>query len=298
MKSIFQDALAKKIIFRCIMLVQKIVNKLNFISSRMGIALKSLSIDNRNPPIFIISYPKSGTTWLQMILYQLTTDGNMDNITHIMDIYPHLENNETNPKQIQSAHVIKTHLSHKFYWMFKGKGKYIYIMRDGLDVAVSMYHHWRNYYNYPGTFEEFYQAVFLSVKAPYSWFRHISYWLKEKNNPNFLFIHYEDMKKDLESVIRDIINFCEFDVKEENIARILERSSFKFMKQHEEKFDLGIYLNFRISGMYKKTGEFIRKGESDYSDTFQKEQLISYQEQFSKYLGGKGLECYSKVEKI
>lgn len=68
-------------------------------------------------------------------------------------------------------------------------------------------------------------------------------------------------------------------------------------KQHEEKFDLGVYF-ISGAGMYKKTRKFIREGESDYNDTFQKEQSISYQEQFSKYLGGNGLEFYSKVDKI
>jgi len=36
--------------------------------------------------IFIASYPRSGTTWLQMILYQLTTDGDMDMIAMTFDI--------------------------------------------------------------------------------------------------------------------------------------------------------------------------------------------------------------------
>src|SRR5579872_5891123 len=40
--------------------------------------------------IFIVSYPKSGTTWVQMILYQLMTSGEM-NFPHIDCVSPHLE---------------------------------------------------------------------------------------------------------------------------------------------------------------------------------------------------------------
>src|ERR1019366_6253139 len=40
--------------------------------------------------IYIVSYPRSGTTWLQMILYQLTTDGNMD-FDHITEFVPFFE---------------------------------------------------------------------------------------------------------------------------------------------------------------------------------------------------------------
>jgi len=37
--------------------------------------------------IYIVSYPRSGTTWLQMILYQLTSDGSMgfDHITEFIE---------------------------------------------------------------------------------------------------------------------------------------------------------------------------------------------------------------------
>jgi len=43
---------------------------------RMALIFKSFV--PRNDDIFIVTYPRSGTTWLQQILYQLTTDGNMD----------------------------------------------------------------------------------------------------------------------------------------------------------------------------------------------------------------------------
>ncbi len=39
--------------------------------------LKHLKFVPRPDDIFIVTYPRSGTTWMQMILYQLTTDGTM-----------------------------------------------------------------------------------------------------------------------------------------------------------------------------------------------------------------------------
>lgn len=44
----------------------------------------------RPDDIFIVTYPRSGTTWMQMILYQLTTDGNID-FANIYQVSPWLE---------------------------------------------------------------------------------------------------------------------------------------------------------------------------------------------------------------
>ena len=51
--------------------------------------MKKLMSDfgQRETDIYIISYPRSGTTLTQMILYQMTTDGTMS-FNHIYDVSP------------------------------------------------------------------------------------------------------------------------------------------------------------------------------------------------------------------
>ncbi len=298
MKDFILNKIVLKILFRIIMLIIFLVNKLQTYGAWIGLAFNLISIGKKEPRIFIVSFPKSGTTWVEMILYQLTTDGNLDNISHLMDEIPFLET-QLNPINLIPAKVIKTHLPHKFFWMFKNKGKFIYIMRDGLDVAVSYYHHYCNYVDFHGSFDEFYKSHFLNLKAlDGCWFKHVSYWLKEKANPNVLFVRYEDMKKNLESVIRDIIQFCEIVVKEEDMPRIIERCSFEYMKQHEDKIDFGSHFNMQLLKTKKKVGNFIRKGGSGYREEYTRSDLISYQKLFSKYLGGMGLDFYSKADEI
>lgn len=50
----------------------------------------NLAYQARPEDIFIVTYPKSGTTWVQMILYQLMTDGSMD-VSHLNVFAPYLD---------------------------------------------------------------------------------------------------------------------------------------------------------------------------------------------------------------
>jgi peroxiredoxin len=199
--------------------------------------LKHVKFAPRPDDIFIVTYPRSGTTWMQMILYQMTTEGNMD-IPHIAQHCPWFERSMRSGcgfENLSAPRILKSHLSYRA--IPKGPGRYIYIARDGRDVAVSYFNLYRNYNQYQGTFDEFFQR-FMRGKLHYgSWFDHVEGWRKHRHDLNILFLTYEELKRDLEGCVRRISAFCQIKVPAEALPRILERSSFEFMKQHERKFD-------------------------------------------------------------
>jgi hypothetical protein len=196
----------------------------------------------RPDDIFVVTYPRSGTTWTQMILYQLTTDGRMD-FAHITQVCPWFE------RAFKAGHdldalpgprVFKSHLTYRR--IPKGPCKYLYVARDGKDVAVSYYHFHRSHMDYQGTFDEFF-AKFLAGELSYgSWLRHVEGWWAHRADGNVLFLHYEDMVHDLPGSLRRIARFCELDVEPERFDSIVDRCGFAFMKAHESQFDplLGI----------------------------------------------------------
>jgi len=74
--------------------------------------LRRLLYVPRPDDIFIATYPRSGTTWMQMILYQLTTDGKMD-FPHIAEFCPWFEASERSARGFEtrpSPRLFKTHL--------------------------------------------------------------------------------------------------------------------------------------------------------------------------------------------
>ncbi len=219
--------------------------------------IKLRKFESRASDIFIVTYPKAGTTWMQNILFQLTTKGDLDDIDHIMSFSPHLDEELEQANKMTSQRILKTHLAHDQISV-NPAAKYIYVVRDGMDTAISYYQHYQSNKNYQGTFDQFYDQ-FMTGKVAYgSWFKHLQGWGQRKNQANFLFINYQDLKNDLEKTIKSIAVFLQLEIPTADLERILAKTSFDYMKKHEYKFSLKVYMqNLKNSN----SGAFINKGE-------------------------------------
>ena len=72
-----------------------------------------------------------------------------------------------------------------------------------------------------------------------SWPTHVeSWWRRAEEHNNVLFVHYESMKKDLPGAVRKVADFLEMDLSTEEIDQVVHRSSFEYMKEHEEHFSM------------------------------------------------------------
>ena len=207
--------------------------------------------------IYIVTYPKSGTTLMQMIVYQLTTDGDT-NFNHIYEVSPWIRNachrGEEIPN-VKSPRIIKSHDLYKDFE--KGtKGRFIHVHRNAEDVAVSMYHQTKNYKKPDLDLEEYIHKTFLGQKD-YNWFKYSKEWFNNKKKFNILYLRYENLINNKETEIRRIADFLNINLTDEVLTRTLECSSFDFMKQHEKKFGL------QPPEKVKKFvfDEFIRKGK-------------------------------------
>lgn len=246
----------------------------------------------RPTDIFLCTYPKSGTTWLQMILYQLQTDGDMERIPHLSIAIPHFEESALPIEGLPNPRVFKSHLP---FWAVPKGGKMIYVTRDGQDVANSFFHHMQTVKLYKGSFDQFFDA-FLAGRVPYrSWFAHLAGWSKARSRPDVLVVHYEDMLADLEREVRRIAAFCGIPIDETQMPRILERCSFAYMKTQEDKLDVGTYerhLQAMISARQTDV-MFIREGKKGKGrDRLSEAQRARYATVFTKQLRGFGWDRY------
>jgi hypothetical protein len=259
------------------------------------VRLARLEFVPRPDDIFIVTYPRSGTTWMQMILYQLTTDGRMD-FPHIAEYCPWFERSGRSARGFDTRpapRLFKSHLAYRD--IPKGPCKYIYVARNGRDVALSYYHLYRTYNGYQGTFAEFFDLFLRGKVECGSWFQHVRAWWSHRHDPNVLFLTYEELTRDLEGCLHRIITFCGFDVPAERLPGILECCGFAFMKQHESRFDPALEslweFGVRLNGFLRNG----RTGEGKEALTAQQE--ARFARAFQKQLAATGITFGSEESK-
>uniref|UniRef100_A0A8C1U9K0 Sulfotransferase n=2 Tax=Cyprinus carpio TaxID=7962 RepID=A0A8C1U9K0_CYPCA len=170
----------------------------------------------RSSDIWIVTYPKSGTSLLQEVVYLVSQGADPDEIglMNIDEQLPVLEYPQPGLEIIQeltSPRLIKSHLPYRFLptAMHNGEGKVIYMARNPKDLVVSYYQFHRSLrtMSYRGTFQEFCRR-FMNDKLGYgSWFEHVQEFWEHRMDSNVLFLKYEDMYKDLGTLVEQLARF-------------------------------------------------------------------------------------------
>ena len=162
--------------------------------------------------IFICSYPKSGTTWVQQIV-KLLLNGGVDDQQSIHKTIPYIDIEGKAALQQPSPRIVKTHLP---YQRVAGglppttAAKYIYIARNPKDTAVSYFHHTRamRHYEYTGDWNDYFRKFMTGRVAQGSWFDNVLGWWAHNNASNILFLKYEDLHKDFPGTIIICMHIC------------------------------------------------------------------------------------------
>ena len=199
--------------------------------------------------VFICSYPKSGSTWIQVIVWSIIHQGENFDLKNIRDSIPMLEYDGHEATEEIAARenplIIKTHLPYEIVPKHPD-AKYIFIVRNPKDVAVSYYYHFKGvlklYDCMEFTLNNFFGRFAEGRLAFGSFFDYVVPWYENRHQPNFLFLVYEDLKKDPRSNVLKISKFLNKDYQKrlENnnkiLEEILQRISFDWMKSAPTKW--------------------------------------------------------------
>ena len=232
--------------------------------------------------IYVVSHMKSGTTWTQMILFQMLHGNSIgiDEIDHIEEVTPWYDVTvDIDLEEFPRPLVFK---SHEMYREVPAErpGKYLYVMRNGMDVAWSYYNHMRNYFGMDKTFAEYFDE-FCSPSRRRNWFEHVAGWLENPLGREVLVLRYEDLHEDLDEALERIAAFCGISLDREDFVRVKERSSFDFMKRYWHKFGI------RAGNKRAKNANFLRRGiMGDGIDKLGEEKKRNFFERFDAVLGG------------
>ena len=242
--------------------------------------------------VFVASYPKCGTTWVQYIVYLLENDARPLAAGRRLDeVFPHLEEvGEAAVRALPEPRLIKTHLPFA-RTPFSAAAKYVYVARNPFDCAVSFYHHTRGFprhYDFAdGSWETFFEC-FLRGEVDFGdYFDHLLSWWPHRTEPNVVFITYErmlDAPADAVLAIAKLLGgpAAELARSPERLDDVVRASSFDHMRR-----DQGRWSSARPADM----PAFVRKGVAgDWENQFSPEQARRLAAKLWERTAGTGIE--------
>ncbi|XP_068644622.1 cytosolic sulfotransferase 12-like [Aristolochia californica] len=201
--------------------------------------------------LFLVTTPKSGTTWLKALVFTIANRKRCSYAQHqLLTASPHdlvsfvelglyLNNQSPNLTSIPSPRLFATHMSFVSLpqSVRDSNCRIVYLCRNPRDTFVSLWF-FKNKMTYkiqePSPIEEEFE-MFLSGKSIYGpfWDHVLGYWKESKRNPQkVLFMHYEEMKREPELFTKKLAEFMGSPIspeeeREGTLKEIIKLCSFK-----------------------------------------------------------------------
>lgn len=252
--------------------------------SKVKVYAKNILALNQDD-VFLVSFPKSGNTWVRFYLCNLINNIPASHFTDDVISFKVLD--ETMPELNQNdlaepwphkgfPRIIKTHLAYK---SILGKRRSILIVRDPRDVMVS-------YFKFETTkttprftgnnISEFIKHPKFGVEV---WCRHLLSWQKH----SAMIIKYEDLKERDTEIFAAMNKFLGVAVDEDIFLRSVNQSRFENIKKIEEAKGMtdplkgGSNFKFARSGKTGQWKDMLNENDVQYiSDTLKKFSINLY----------------------
>jgi len=211
----------------------------------------------RPDDVVIVSYPKSGSTWLRFIFANLINNLIPDVVKEVDFLRAQLtvpeipqknQNDRIDFEVLPSPRIMRSHSLYNSIFP-----KVIYLLRDVRDVLISYYYHYKKFNGFEGSLYDFLCSDVRSVE----WDEHVNSWIYQNTSLNNIYIvKYEDM---LDNPFREVVKmqvFLGLNWTEQQVLQAIEKSDFHALRQIEQEKGLG-YVDAGDQNIH-----FIRRGRS------------------------------------
>jgi hypothetical protein len=205
----------------------------------------------RPQDVFVVTQMKCGTTWMQHVVYEVLHRGNgtlVETGTAMYAVSPWLEGRKSVPLeegpvlgQERPSRIIKTHLPAQLC-PSAPEARYIYVARHPVSCFASCIDFIVT--NVGGmapdvaAFEAWYTSPDLMWWG--TWPAHVrGWWDRSRRDRNVLFLYFEDMKRDLPGITRQVVEFLGVrPLDEGELARVVAKCGFAYMQEHQDNFEM------------------------------------------------------------
>ncbi|OZG73989.1 hypothetical protein BTA51_09420 [Hahella sp. CCB-MM4] len=205
-------------------------------------------VEFRESDVWLVTYPRSGTTLTQGILANIL---NKNASAPRYDIVPWPEVGDKNIRyyiSLENLAKINNPRCFKSHWTasehvdpIKSCAKFIHISRNCLDMVTSYYHQYLNPVDgnksYNCSWNDFFEQFMASELRWGGYFHHYYSWKQHFGAPNILYLSYEEILTDMSSSIKKIADFISIDINSRDVKRITEACQFETMKAREPQME-------------------------------------------------------------
>lgn len=217
----------------------------------------------RHDDLYLVSYPKSGVTFLCHLLGCLEFNSGSNKVnffnlhTFIPDIHQHKEI-ASQPGQNLGRRIIKSHASKNSNYRYV-----LHLVRDPIDVMVSYKNYWLTHYHKDIRFSD----LIRSWRGIPRWVRHTESWLESEVDQRYIPVHYQTLLDHPLQVLQYVYECYGVSVSDQAINNAIALSSVENMRQSESLWSYGQRESFRSAqfvGAKKFSRDDVNKRDIDY----------------------------------
>jgi hypothetical protein len=186
-------------------------------------------LDHRDA--FIISYPRSGTTWLRFLLSEIFT-GQPAEFSSVSHNVRYVGSHHDAPRILpEGGRLIFSHEKRAL-----PRNKVVYATRDPRSVAISEYKWLLRRGLAPHSFDEFLVRFVKGKSNPWgSWTSHVDYWLGNRPCDALFLVRYEDLRADASGVAAQLDHFLGGTHDQATVERAVESNNLTSMRAKERR---------------------------------------------------------------
>ncbi|MBA2312815.1 MAG: sulfotransferase domain-containing protein [Actinobacteria bacterium] len=199
---------------------------------RLAVWWRYRSADLNQEDAFLVSYPRSGTTWLRFLLFEALTNKS-PGFGSIKEAVPSLTKHHHAAVVLgQRGRLIQSHETFS-----DGDRRIIYAVRDARSVALSEYQWQRRLGLEPGSLDRFIADFTRGRSNPWGpWDQHVQYWLASEpaRLDHLHLIKFEDLRRDTVGTLRLALSFLGVEMTIEELRSVVDNNSVERMRTKED----------------------------------------------------------------